>query len=288
MRLLRALAPALALAALPVAALADTHLNPAAITIPDASPATTYPSTIGVAGEGTSAAKVTVSLNEITHTYPDDLDILLVGPTGANAIIMSDVCGQNRNGPFSVTIDDDAPAAMLDESVVGCPSATYQPTNNGPIGPTSTDVWPAPAPTPSGSTSLAAFEGVNPNGTWQLFVVDDFAGDVGSIAGGWALNISSTPTSVAVRSFAAAQVGRQVVVRWRVAPLSHVLGFHVYRSSRAKTVRLNSALIAADGTELYRLVDRRISGGRSYTYRLQVVKPDGSRAWYGSSSLTTR
>lgn len=288
MQLLRRVAPVLALAALPIAAIAGTHPNPAAIAIPDDSKATTYPSTIEVTGEGSSAAKVTVTLNGITHTYPDDLDILLVGPSGANAIVMSDVCGQNRDGPFSVTIDDDAPVPMPDESVVGCPSATYQPTNNGPIGPTSNDVWPAPAPAPSGGTSLAVFEGANPNGTWQLFVVDDFAGDVGSISGGWALNITSTPTSVDVLGFAAAQVGRRVVVRWRVARSSHVLGFHIYRASGGRTVRLNSALIPASGSKLYRLVDGKISTGRSYTYRLQIVKPDGDLAWYGSSSLTTR
>ena len=122
MRRLRWVAPAVALAALPLAAVAATYANPAEISIPDASKATTYPSTIDVTGEGTSATKVTVTLSGITHTYPDDLDILLVGPTGANAIVMSDVCGQNRGGPFSVTLDDDAPLPMPDENVAGCPS----------------------------------------------------------------------------------------------------------------------------------------------------------------------
>ena len=31
---------------------------------------------------------------------------------------------------------------------------------------------------------------MNPNGTWSLYVVDDLGADVGTITGGWALNIT--------------------------------------------------------------------------------------------------
>jgi len=37
-----------------------------------------------------AVSKVTVSLNGLSHTYPDDLDILLVGPDGAKVMLMSD------------------------------------------------------------------------------------------------------------------------------------------------------------------------------------------------------
>ena len=37
--------------------------------------------------------KGTVKLNTLTHTFPADTDILMVGPGGQNAIIMSDVGG---------------------------------------------------------------------------------------------------------------------------------------------------------------------------------------------------
>src|SRR6266508_917026 len=64
--------------------------NPTTITIPDSGPASPYPSDIVVpAGLGT-VTKVTVTINSLTHTFPDDLDFLLVGPAGQNAIIMSD------------------------------------------------------------------------------------------------------------------------------------------------------------------------------------------------------
>ena len=44
--------------------------------------------------------------------------------------------------------------------------------------------------TPCGTDTLAAFNGVNPNGTWSLYVVDDLGADVGTITGGWSLTIT--------------------------------------------------------------------------------------------------
>ena len=41
-----------------------------------------YPSNIAVAGLTAPITKVTVSINSLTHTFPDDLDFLLVGPAG--------------------------------------------------------------------------------------------------------------------------------------------------------------------------------------------------------------
>src|SRR6185436_20182954 len=42
------------------------------------------------------------------------------------------------------------------------------------------------------NASLAVFNGSNPNGVWKLFVVDDNTGDVGNIAGGWTVAITTT------------------------------------------------------------------------------------------------
>ena len=71
------------------------------------------------------------------------------------------------------------PAALLT-------SGTFRPTNAG-----AGDTWPAPAPAPAGGSPLSVFNGGNPNGTWSLYVVDDAAQDLGNLAGGWELTITT-------------------------------------------------------------------------------------------------
>src|SRR5262245_50360131 len=82
-------------------------------------------------------------------------------------------------------IFDDA-AAAIGATVV---SGTFRPTNIG-----TGDLFPAPAPAGPypDPQRLSVFNGVNPNGTWRLFVVDDAATDVGNFNGGWRLNITTT------------------------------------------------------------------------------------------------
>ena len=64
-----------------------------------------------------------------------------------------------------------------------------------------------PGPTPSGSSLLSAFNGTNPNGTWSLYIMDDTLTNVGNMAGGWELNISTdacptpSPTPTATATF---------------------------------------------------------------------------------------
>ena len=163
----------------------NTFSNPAAITINDASPATPYPSNITVAGLTGTITKVTVKLNGLSHTFPDDIDVLLVGP-GGNLIIMSDVGGSTAVTGITLTLDDAAAANLPDSTILT--TGTFKPTNIG-----AGDPFAAPAPAPSANTTFSStFNGTTPNGTWSLYVVDDLGGDVGSFAGGWTLNISTT------------------------------------------------------------------------------------------------
>ena len=69
--------------------------NSSGITIPASGAATPYPSTINFseAQVDAQAVDVDVTLNDLSHTFPDDIDVLLVGPTGADAILMSDAGG---------------------------------------------------------------------------------------------------------------------------------------------------------------------------------------------------
>ena len=157
-----------------------TVSNSSGITINDHTVATPYPSTITVAGFSGVITKVTVQLNNFNHTSPADVDVLLVAPNGGNAIIMSDVGGSTAVSGVNLTLDN-AAASPLPE---GGPlvSGTFQPTNVG-----GADSFPSPAPTPSGGSALSTFAGINPNGTWSLYVVDGATGGAGSFAGGWTL-----------------------------------------------------------------------------------------------------
>ena len=157
--------------------------NPASITIPNSGAATPYPSPINVAGVTGTVTKVTATLHGLTHTFPGDLDILLVGPAGQKVMLLSDIGGGTDVNNVTLTFDDAGPA--FGTAIV---SGTFRPTNSG-----TTDPFPAPAPTGPYGTLLSAFSGVNPNGTWQLFIVDDAAGDSGTLSGGWSLKIEALP-----------------------------------------------------------------------------------------------
>jgi subtilisin-like proprotein convertase family protein len=159
--------------------------NPASISILDASAASPYPSNIAVSGVTGPVSKVTVTLTNISHTFPSDIDILLVGPGGQKILLMSDA--GDGDGIINQTLTfDDAAATPVPDPIV---SGTYQPTNNG-----TGDFFPAPAPAGPypDPQLLSVFNGVSPNGTWSLYVVDDAGFDVGNISGGWSLNITTS------------------------------------------------------------------------------------------------
>jgi subtilisin-like proprotein convertase family protein len=180
---------------LPAFALVFTNTTP--ITINDRTSttgaATPYPSTIVSSGLTGTITKVTVTLSNFNHTFPDDVDVLLVGPGGQKFILMSDVGGGNGFNNIAVTFDDAAAIAMPDAGVIA--SGSYKPTN---IGATDTFPTPAPAgpylnPTTAGTATLAsAFNGGVPNGNWDLYIGDDAAGDVGLVANGWSVSITTT------------------------------------------------------------------------------------------------
>ena len=123
----------------------------------------------------------------LTSTSPGDLDLLLVGPGGQNAVIMSDVGGGGDVTNITLLLSDAAAAPMTGATLV---SGTFKPTNLVGLAP-EPDTWPAPAPAASGLAALSVFNGFsNANGTWSLYVFDDTAGDVHTFASGWDLTIT--------------------------------------------------------------------------------------------------
>ena len=220
-----------------VAASAQTFSNTTAITSGDASIGNPYPSNINVTGVTGTVSKVTVKLNNLSHTYPDDIGVLLVGPTGVKVRLMTDTgggSGGSGGGAISnVTITfDDAAAGFLPDGVTGNPpitTGTYKPTQGtggagqGTAHPTN---FPSPAPAAPYALTLSSFNGLNANGVWSLYVDDDAGGDTGSFAGGWSITftVAAAPagklfdfTGSGRTSFVTLAFPTNGLIRWNIA-----------------------------------------------------------------------
>lgn len=190
----------------PVASPEAVFSNTAPITINSAASAPTapvpwspYPSTITAAGMSGNITKLTVSLYGLNNPRSPNMDILLVGPTGANLVLYSDTGNVNSPSNDLFLAFDDAGATLVTSAALN--SGIYKPTNSG-----TGDTFPAPAPAgpynnpaPAGSATLASiFNGTDPNGDWKLYLVDDEVtspGTAGSLANGWDLNITTSGTA---------------------------------------------------------------------------------------------
>jgi uncharacterized repeat protein (TIGR01451 family) len=128
--------------------------------------------------------KVTLTLSNLTHSFPDDIDLLLEGPGGQKAILMSDAGGSSALNNVNVTLDDGAPSALPDVGQIL--STSYRPADYE-----GGDSFNSPAPAGPYATTLSAFAGLNPNGAWKLYIMDDATGDPGSVGKGWALAITT-------------------------------------------------------------------------------------------------
>lgn len=161
-----------------------TFANATAIAIPEAGatsgPAAPYPSTIVVEGLPTVMPTFRVRLNRWSHAWPGDVEVLLVGPGGAHALLLSDAGGSTD--AVDVTLIFEASATDVVPPNGPIASGAFLPSAYGDGG-----AFAAPAPAGPYVADLNAFAGTDPNGTWSLFVSDDQTGDVGVLAGGWSL-----------------------------------------------------------------------------------------------------
>ena len=169
--------------------------NSAPIVINDNSSATPYPSTIDVSGLGGSLKKATAKLVNFTHSFPRDVDVLLVSPNGQESFLMAKAGGSIAVQNVSLTFDDDAATSLSNSTALT--TSTNRPTSYALV-PPAFPVPPPPAqvPTPPYYTNLSIFNGPTPNGVWSLFVFDDTVSHVGGISNGWALNLTTyTPVA---------------------------------------------------------------------------------------------
>lgn len=165
----------------------QTFQNTAPITITNGLPTSPYPSQITVPALTARIAKVRVTLRGLGHTYPDDIRVMLVSPSGRQVQLMSGAGASHDVTALDLTFDDAAGAFL----------STTLPLTGGTFRPTSTDTSNLPAPAPAGpyATTLETFVGDTAAGTWSLYVHDRFPSvDQGVFSGGWSLELTPADT----------------------------------------------------------------------------------------------
>jgi uncharacterized repeat protein (TIGR01451 family) len=211
-----------------VIASSGTYVSIPPVSIPSLGPALVYPSTIFVSGLTASVFRVRVTLTNLTHSYADDLDVLLVGPDGRATVLMSDAGGETPINNATLTFDDGAIGSLPNSTVIG--SGLFRPTNHDP----SPDFFALPAPPGPYQTNLALFTGTDPNGLWSLYIMDDADKDSGSLGGGWALTFST------LEPIANLVIGQSVPVS--PAAVSSNLLFSYSITNRGPAVAVNARL----------------------------------------------
>jgi hypothetical protein len=152
-------------------------------------PSTSFPSTIEVAGVPGTVTDVTLSAFGLGANQ--DLDMVLVGPNGAQVMLLSDACSSSSLNSNVVNFSDAAPIFVPQLSCSSLSKASVRPTNYEPE---SDNLASAGGPASPYTNSLSAFDGISPNGNWRLFLLDDTPQErVGFEIGAFALNLEFEP-----------------------------------------------------------------------------------------------
>jgi Ca2+-binding RTX toxin-like protein len=142
---------------------------------------------VRVWGTTGTTTEVGVTLTNITHVFPDDLDLMLFGPGGRTLVFMSDAGGNFAISNVTLTFSDGAAQALPDNGQIA--SGSYRPTAfTGDTGDTDfSTLFPSFTinnAAPNGSATFASvFNGISANsGDWTLAAKDDFAVFAGNLA----------------------------------------------------------------------------------------------------------
>jgi hypothetical protein len=133
---------------------------------------------------------VEVTLHNLRHAYPADLDILLVSPSGAKIMLMSDA-----GGPYGVTnatlvfhpswMSHPYPPTL---SPIASDSEThFSASNEGEI---ENSLPGAPAGPYLGTLDALVASDYNPNGIWFLYIYDDASGRTGILQESWSITFN--------------------------------------------------------------------------------------------------
>jgi hypothetical protein len=181
-----------------------TNSNSVTITGSGSGKGTPYPDPISISGLVGKITKVTAQLvglsGSSSNDFASDVDIQMVGPGGQNVMLISDAGGSTKLNNVTLTFDDSAASTLSYTNTIA--SGTYKPTNYTG----DSDSFPSPAPTVTPGTLLSAYNNLDPNGTWNLFVIDEYSPGRGTLSGGWSLTIQTAPAAPLVTSAAATGV----------------------------------------------------------------------------------
>ena len=86
-----------------------------------------YPAELEVSGLVGPLKAISVILRDVNHTFPGDMDVLLVGPNGKSVVLMSDQGSNGRLENVDLTFND-AGASLANNNNIG--SGTYKPSDN--------------------------------------------------------------------------------------------------------------------------------------------------------------
>jgi uncharacterized delta-60 repeat protein len=114
----------------------NVYSNTALITINDAtssspSPASPYPSSITLSNLVGSIYKTTITLTNLNHTSPHDIDALLVAPNQLDTLFMAHCGGQNAINNITLTFDDAASNSL--PNLTPLTSGTNKPSGYMPV-----------------------------------------------------------------------------------------------------------------------------------------------------------
>ncbi len=105
----------------------------------DPAPAVPYSSDIEVSGLTGVVTAITVTINNLSHNQPDDLDMLLIAPNGRSFHFWSDVGGTNAATGVTITISNSGATHLPDsDPLVG--GSPYRPSKADRTG----DDFPVP------------------------------------------------------------------------------------------------------------------------------------------------
>ena len=268
---------------------ADYTFNGGSGIINAAGAATPYPATITVSGVPAGATVKSVKINGLDHTYASDVDILLQSPTGVNVFLMSDVGGFDDFVNDNYSFEDGAATNM---GTTHPSSGSYKPTNLvGTLGPEPDNfVAPGPGALSQANPTLSLFGSGNHNGTWNLYVLDDFSGDAGNwdswsivftdpIAVCFPITITSSPANTTIcsganGSFSVTATPAGVNYNWQVntgSGFTYLTNGGVYSGVNTATLNITGALTSMNG----------------YQYRCVVICPQGGLPEISNSATLT-